>query len=435
MKADSIGRARSHSNPVLAIDMTALWNRKTTGIQRVIRELTPYLASAAAERGWDVVLVRKADQGLEELTRWSGGYDAERLSVDLDHIANGREKVNKRLRGGVVQFFRRTTKTIRNLKVGPIEVRNATRVLRDLIPISIRGKIRRWKSKKKSMCTYADAYVSLSGGILPAMPPPGTPPERTIIVIHDLIPLHHSVFYSTEIVNAFVKNISELAFSPYAANGNFVTASRHIASDIDDLFFSLARQRVAIDVAEWGYDRGTFFPQPDFHFRRRLGLPEDALLVAAVSTQDPRKRFAEIQSAVTSMNAYAVFIGQGRPRREGNAIYLGYVPDDVVRRAYSSSDVVVNWSAAEGFGLPTIEALACGARVVVPPDNPTSIEVGGEYVVVAERADIPSLCEAIGRAASMPRPHPDLSRFDWGTCANIFESLLWPKTDAIRKVA
>ncbi len=417
------------ANYVLAIDMTALWNRKTTGIQRVIRELTPYLASAAAERGWDVVLVRKADLGLEELTRWSGGYDAQRLSVDLEHIANGREIVKKRLKGRVVQFIRMTTKTIRNWRVGPIEVRGATRILRDLIPTSFRRKVRRWKGREKKMCTSADAYVNLSGGILPAMPPPCTPAERTIIVIHDLIPLHHSGLYPAEVVNAFVKNVSELAFSPYSTKGKFVTASRHVASDIDDLFFSLARKRVAIDVAEWGYDRATFFPQEDVDFRRSIGLPEDALVVAAVSTQDPRKRFADIEMAVKAMNAYAVFIGQGRPRREGNVIYLGYVPDDVVRRAYSSSDVVVNWSAAEGFGLPTIEALACGARVVVPPDNPTLIEVGGKDVIVAEQADIASLCEAICRASRMPRPQPDLSRFNWSNSASLLESILWPKSN------
>jgi glycosyltransferase involved in cell wall biosynthesis len=197
----------------------------------------------------------------------------------------------------------------------------------------------------------------------------------------------------------------------------------------------LAKKRVAIELAEWGYERSTFFPQPDVDFRRNLGLPDDALVVTAVSTQDPRKRFADIEKAVRAMNAYAVFLGQGRPRREGNAIYLGYVSDDVVRQAYSSSDVVVNWSAAEGFGLPTIEALACGARVVVPPDNPTLIEVGGEHVVVAENADIPSLCEAIVRAARMPRPQPDLSRFNWADSALLFESILWPNAIERQKAA
>ncbi len=435
MKANPICGSQPRSSHVLAIDMTALWNRKTTGIQRVIREVTPYLASAAAGRGWDVVLVRKADRGLEELTRWTGGYDAGRLTVDLDHIANGSRSVKTGPKGRILPFIRRTTRTIGSWKVGPLEVCRAVRILRGFIPNFIRGTSRRWKGQKMKMCTSADAYVSLSGGILPAMPPPGTPPERTLIVIHDLIPLHHSNHYAAAIVNAFVQNFSELAFSPYATKGKIVTASRHVASDIGDLFYSLAKKRVAIEVVEWGYDRETFFPQKDLDFRRSLGLPEEALLVAAVSTQDPRKRFADIEMAVNAMNAYAVFLGQGRPRREGNAIYLGYVSDDVVRRAYSSCDVVVNWSAAEGFGLSTIEALACGARVVVPPDNPTSIEVGGKNVVVAERADIPALVEAISRAARMPRPKPDLSRFDWATSASRMESILWPKTNEKREVA
>ena len=66
MSEKAVARTMTRTNFVLAIDMTALWNRQTTGIQRVIRQMTPYLAAAAAKRGWDVVLVRHTNQGLVE---------------------------------------------------------------------------------------------------------------------------------------------------------------------------------------------------------------------------------------------------------------------------------------------------------------------------------------------------------------------------------
>lgn len=434
MRTKAVARTMTRTNCVLAIDMTALWNRQTTGIQRVIRQVTPYLAAAAAKRGWDVVLVRHTNQGLEELASWTGDYNPSRISRDLNQIANGQVNNNNLLKlRGSRNFFARTSRAIGNLGVGQHRVRTAIRMLRNQVPSNVRSAFRNWKSKARKICSNADAYISLSGGILPAMPPPCTPPERTVTVIHDLIPLHHSIYCSTEIVNAFVKNFSDIAFRPYACKERIVTASRYVASDIAELFYSLARKQIEIDIVQWGYDRDIFFPQPDVRFRHELGIPEDALLIAAVSTQDVRKRFAEIEEAVCGMNAYAVFLGQGKPRRVGNAIYLGYVSDDQLRKAYSSCDVVVNWSAAEGFGLPTIEALACGARVVIPPDNLTSIEVGGENVVVARRADVSALREAIQVAATMPRPKPDLSRFHWATTAARLESMLWPKSMAYRQ--
>lgn len=412
---------------VLAIDMTALWNQKTTGIQRVIRETTPFLAAAAAEQGWDIVLVKQHVRGLEEVARWSGDFDAARVDRDLNIIAAASLTERQADVSLVAKLLRKAAQSFRQADIGGrLGLRFLERRLRRLVPASVRREFHGWRGKHRRLCAAADAYLSFSAGLLPVCPPEFAPPERAVFVIHDLIPLHHSNHYPLEFTQAFSRNISDLAFGPHGSQGKFVTASRHVAADIDELFHSLSRKRVSIDLVEWGYDRKTFFPDPDPQFRRRLGIPEDTLLVAAVSTQDPRKRFAEIQQAVSKLNAHAVFLGRGQPRREGNAIYLGHVADADVRRAYSSADVVVNWSAAEGFGLPTIEALACGAKVVVPPDNPTSIEVGGESVFVAEGADVDSLASAIRNAFFSEAPVPDLTRFNWANSAEMLESLLWP---------
>jgi glycosyltransferase involved in cell wall biosynthesis len=424
----SIGQSGSqNSHSVLAVDVTALWNQKTTGIQRVIRETTPHLAAAAAERGWDIVLVKQHVRGLEEIVRWSGDFDASRVKRDLDLIAAASLTEKQAGASLVTRLQRKAAQSFRQADLGGrLGLRFLERRLRRLIPDSVRREFHGWWGKHRRLRVSADAYLSFSAGLLPVCPPEFAPPERAVFVIHDLIPLHYSDHYPLEFTQAFARNISDLAFGPYGSQGKFVTASRHVAADIDELFHSLSRKRVSIDLVEWGFDRETFFPDPDPQYRRRLGIPEDTLLVAAVSTQDPRKRFAGIQQAVSKLNAHAVFLGRGQPRREGNAIYLGHVADVDVRKAYSSADVVVNWSAAEGFGLPTIEALACGAKVVVPPDNPTSIEVGGESVFVAEGADVDSLVNAIRNAFFSEAPVPDLTRFNWANSAEVLESLLWP---------
>jgi len=262
------------------------------------------------------------------------------------------------------------------------------------------------------------------------------PADRAVYVMHDLIPLHFPKFVDEPVVRAFVDNVASIAFGPHYESAKFVTASRSAGDDIASLFRSMTRREIDIDVVDWGLDAKTFFPEADPNFRKRHRIPEDALVVVAVSSQDPRKRFSDIRIAVESLDAYAVFIGKGTPRREGNAIFLGHVPDADVRRAYSSCDLVVNWSAAEGFGLPVIEALACGARVVVPPDNPVLMEIGGEHVTVAPTATCAGLRRGIELAINSPRPtHIDFKRFDWSQSARVLESLIWPSTDECRVAA
>ncbi len=105
--------------------------------------------------------------------------------------------------------------------------------------------------------------------------------------------------------------------------------------------------------------------------------------------------------------------------------------DDTLRWAYSTCDVCVNWSICEGFGLPVIEALACGATVVVPPDNPTLREIGGAAVRVAPTATVEGLADAIMSAKAMKnrRGVVALDQFNWeqaawalASNAGVFES-------------
>jgi glycosyltransferase involved in cell wall biosynthesis len=417
------------SMPTLALDVSALWNQKTSGLQRVIRELTPILARAAFARGWQVVLVRHDAGQAVSLTTWSPGADAHHMARDLNLVAAGAlwpaSRIEHLAAFAERAFHLPAERTLPTLN--KIEKR-----LWSLVPRRRREKLR---VRRHPAASPVDAWMGFSAGVFPTVPPPGAPPERTVLVLHDLIPIHYSALYPPEMVQTFAENVTRLAFGPLAGRAQFVTGSPQIADQVQALFQALARQEVHADIIQWGYDRHTFFPDPDPGFRRALGVPDDALLIAAVSNQDPRKRFSEIQRAAERLGAYAVFLGQGQQRRQGRAIYLGYVSDDEVRRAYSSSDVVVNWSEAEGFGLPTIEALACRARVVVPPDNPTTLYVGGPYVHVAQRADVASLCQAILDASRAERPQPDLSRFDWSRAASQLEALLWPTPAVARRAA
>lgn len=63
--------------------------------------------------------------------------------------------------------------------------------------------------------------------------------------------------------------------------------------------------------------------------------------------------------------------------RQGRYVALDHVGDDELRRLYANADLVAHPSAAEGFSLPPLEALACGAPVAVS-DIPVHREVLGD---------------------------------------------------------
>ena len=81
--------------------------------------------------------------------------------------------------------------------------------------------------------------------------------------------------------------------------------------------------------------------------------------------------------------------------------FLGYLPDDTLAILYRLAAVFVFPSLYEGFGLPPIEAMACGTPVVT--SNVSSLpEVTGDAAVLVDPYDIESIVDGIARVLSDP---------------------------------
>lgn len=84
-------------------------------------------------------------------------------------------------------------------------------------------------------------------------------------------------------------------------------------------------------------------------------------------------------------------------------VFTGYVPDDDLVALYNAADLFVYPSIFEGFGLPPLEAMACGTPVVC--SNTSSIpEVVGADALLVNPLDV----EALARAISMALDDTDL---------------------------
>jgi glycosyltransferase involved in cell wall biosynthesis len=116
--------------------------------------------------------------------------------------------------------------------------------------------------------------------------------------------------------------------------------------------------------------------------RRRLGLPADGPLLFTVRRLVPRMGLESLLQALTHVpDARLVIGGRGwlRPRLEASALALGltdrvrfagFIDDADLPLFYQAADLVVLPSVAlEGFGLITLEALACGTPVVATANS------------------------------------------------------------------
>jgi glycosyltransferase involved in cell wall biosynthesis len=141
--------------------------------------------------------------------------------------------------------------------------------------------------------------------------------------------------------------------------------------------------------------------------RRRYGLPSSYLLwVGGLKQPDPRKRVAAL--ARTSRTMPLVLAGPaGRWANELPDVTLtGGVSDDELAAIYTGAHALVFPSDDEGFGLPPVEALACGAPVVAC-DVPALREVLEDRATFVEVDDLDALiaaAEAVSRPAPAPPP-------------------------------
>jgi glycosyltransferase involved in cell wall biosynthesis len=146
--------------------------------------------------------------------------------------------------------------------------------------------------------------------------------------------------------------------------------------------------------------------------------------VLAVSTLEPRKNLPRLVEAYrqAGLNGLELLVagapGWGGVRVEGDGIrWLGEVGDDELARLYRGARCVAYVSLYEGFGLPVLEAMACGAPVVAGR-NEASEEVAGSAAVLVDPLDPQAIAAGLAEAVDRRNELRDLGlararAFDW----------------------
>ena len=148
--------------------------------------------------------------------------------------------------------------------------------------------------------------------------------------------------------------------------------------------------------------------------RDRYALPERYLLwVGDLQTPEPRKRVAALTRAARRLPLVLVGPAGHWASELPDVILTGAVDDDELAAIYTGAQALVFPSDDEGFGLPPVEALACGTPVSAF-DVPALREVLTGRVSLSEVGDLRGL---IAAAESAQRPAPAPPPWTWADAA------------------
>ena len=218
------------------------------------------------------------------------------------------------------------------------------------------------------------------------------PPQREGVratTIHDLVPLHHPEWTTPRTRSMHARKYRNAAttcdvvFVNSRYTGEDVIATLGVSADRVHVAHPAARQEFRPDG-----------PAAD------LGAP----YLLTVATLEPRKNLQTLVEAHRLLGGdllLAVAGGEGwgdQPELDSSRIRrLGFVTDDELARLYRGASAAVYPSRFEGFGIPVLEAMACGCPAVVS-SHPSLDEASGDAAVRAAPDDPAALASAIERA-------------------------------------
>lgn len=223
------------------------------------------------------------------------------------------------------------------------------------------------------------------------------PAVKCVMTIHDITPMLHPEMHTPR---AVLSTATALRIARQFVD-HYITISEWTKRDLVR-YLSIPESRITVT-----------YPGKDARFRpsidrvgtraalaQRLALPLEEPYILSVGTLEPRKNivgllnaYAQLKKAgvrnrlvVVGMKGWKfspIFDLVHKLNLDDEVIFPGYVSDDDLPDFYNGAEVFVYPSFYEGFGLPPLEAMACGVPVVV--SNAASLpEVVGQAGVLVD---------------------------------------------------
>lgn len=259
-----------------------------------------------------------------------------------------------------------------------------------------------------------------------------------VVTIHDMLPIRSPELFATEINEQVKINVERIIrIRP------MIIAVSHATKEDIITYAGIAPEQIFV-VPE-AYDKNMCYPQKNTDQLRMLGIDSPYLLY--LGAIDHRKNIIHIMEAFELIterypDIKLVLSGKVAPNaapiisklesfsQRSKVILTGYVSDEQKRALLSGAEIFLFPSEYEGFGLPVLEAMACGAPVITT--NISSLpEVGGDAAIYVSPNKPEQLAYEIERLLNSEALRSEFiqkgiaraSEFSWNETARMTEEI------------
>ena len=234
--------------------------------------------------------------------------------------------------------------------------------------------------------------------------------KNKIVTIHDLAFLHHPEWFSKKFTFVYNFIIPKIAKD----SKHIFTVSNYVKEDISKSY------HIPLNNIRTIYNSyANVFSNHDLE-------KEDYVL--SVGSIDPRKNLKSLIDIFQDKTIKLVIVGQQNKvfsalkleDLPNNIVFTGYVDDDELVELYNKAKLFVYPSFFEGFGIPPLEAQACGCPVICS-DKTSLPEVGKDSVIYCNPYDKNDITEKIDLVLSddklqkelITKGFQNIKRFSW----------------------
>ncbi len=259
-----------------------------------------------------------------------------------------------------------------------------------------------------------------------------------VVVVHDLIPILFPKEYPLQ--NLYFRWYISLALRRVS---KIIAVSQRTKQDIVS-YFSVNPS--VIEVVSGGCDHQMFCPgiNPDT-VKQKYGLISYILYVGNLHPHKNLGRLIEaFHQLLPSCSQQLVIVGAKDPRffpglgalvekleLQHRVVFLDFVPQKDLPGLYSGAELFVFPSLYEGFGLPLVEAMACGVPVIAGTGGAIE-EVVDKAGVTVDPTNVHEIAEAITYLLENPRVKDTLrelgfrqaKKFSWHASAGLVSKVL-----------
>ncbi|MCS7257874.1 MAG: glycosyltransferase family 4 protein [candidate division WOR-3 bacterium] len=254
---------------------------------------------------------------------------------------------------------------------------------------------------------------------------------KTVLTVHDLV----AILYPETMAN-YNRLVHRIYFKQSIIRAHKIIAVSEWTKKLLCEYFSLQPEKISV-IYE-GYDESfRVYPKSEIQFYlRQLNITEPYIL--SVGTIEPRKNYPCLIRAFKKFSSTFMLVIAGKHGWKTDSVMdlikqlglkhrvriLGYVSPDKLPYLYNGAEIFVIPSLYEGFGLPLLEAMACGLPIVASKSS-SFPEIGGDACLYFDPSDPTDLAEKMDLILSnsvlkeklMKKAQNRAREFSWESCA------------------